>query len=231
VEIVAGIGVMNQIGEFFAVTGAAAGVRVKDDVTLSRPDLRLQVETIAKVGEGTAVNLENKGILLGGIKIRRLDDPTLDFAFVERGFIPEFLDCAQFPGREEFAIERGEDVQFRLGERSDSDVSGIGGSVVLDSERAVLGDAEIAGEVEMAGENFGGAVEREVGELGVTLIGVGEENALAVGGPVGSGGVAIESRSYDVRIAAIAVGNLKVGGLVALVAVIEADVGDEFAVG
>ena len=47
----------------------------------------------------------------------------------------------------------------------------------------------------------------------------------------GVGGVAIEFGSDDVRIAAIAVGDVEVGGLVALVAVIEAGVGDEFAVG
>ena len=143
VEIVAGIGVMNQIGEFFAVAGAAARVGVEDDVTLGGPDLRLQVETIAVVGERTAVNLEDEGIFLGGIKIRRLDDPAFDFAFVEGGFVPEFLDCAEFLGGEEFAIERGEDVEFGIGERSDGDVAGIGGRVVLDGERAVLGDAEI----------------------------------------------------------------------------------------
>ena len=51
-----------------------------------------------------------------------------------------------------------------------SDVSGIGGGIVLDGERAVFGDAEITGGVEMAGEDLGGAVEREKGELGVALV-------------------------------------------------------------
>src|SRR5208282_3073731 len=83
----------------------------------------------------------------------------------------------------------------------------------------------------MIGENPGGTVERIIGELGVALIRVGEENALAVGGPAGTAGVAVEFGSDGVRVAAVAVGEIQVGGLVALVAVVEAGVGDELAVG
>jgi len=101
----------------------------------------------------------------------------------------------------------------------------------LNGERAVIGDAEITAEIEMIGQDFGGAVQREIGELGVALIGVGKEDPLAISGPSGRGGVAIEFGSNDMGIRAIAIGDLEEGGLVALEAIIEADVGDEFAVG
>ena len=71
-EIITGIGVVNKIGELFAVTGAAPRVGVKDDIVLGSPDLGVEVEAIAVVREGTAVNLQDQGIFLGGIKTWRL---------------------------------------------------------------------------------------------------------------------------------------------------------------
>jgi hypothetical protein len=199
--------VVDEIGKLFAVTGAAPRVGVKDDVVLGGPDLGVEVEPIAKVREGTAVNLQDQGIFLGGIKTRRLDDPAFDFAFIEGRVVPEFFDGAEFLGGEEFAIERCEDVEFGIGERSDRDVARIGGRVVLDSEGIIPGDAEIAAALRCSARTL---VEpsREIGELGVALIGVREENAFAVGGPARIGHIAIEFGGDRVGIAAIAVGDV-----------------------
>jgi hypothetical protein len=71
-EIVAGIGVVDEIATFFAVTGAAPRVGVKDDIVLGSPDLGVEVEAIAVVREGTAENMQDQGIFLGGIKTWRL---------------------------------------------------------------------------------------------------------------------------------------------------------------
>jgi len=135
------------------------------------------------------VNLEDEGIFLRAIEIRRLDDPALDFALVEGGFVPELLDGAQFLEGEELAIERGEDAEFRVGKRSDRDVAGIGGRVVAECECAAAGDAELRAGIEMIGQNARRTFERKIREFGIALIRVGEEDALAVGGPAGIGRV------------------------------------------
>ena len=82
VEIVAGIGVVNEVGEFLAVAGAAARIGVEDDVAHRSPDLFFEIEAVAIVGERAAVNFEDQRIFLRGVEIGRLDDPALDLAIV-----------------------------------------------------------------------------------------------------------------------------------------------------
>jgi len=72
---------MDEIGKFFAIAGAAARIQIENDITLPQ-HLFFEIETVAIVGEGTAVNLQNERILLGRIEIRRMDDPALDLALV-----------------------------------------------------------------------------------------------------------------------------------------------------
>src|SRR5262249_1489971 len=82
IEIVAGIGMMNQIGEFFAVTGAAAGVGVQDNVSARGKELLFEIKTVAIIRKWAAVNLDDQRIFLGRIKVGRLNDPALNFALV-----------------------------------------------------------------------------------------------------------------------------------------------------
>src|SRR5216683_3220682 len=77
VKIVARISVMDEIGKILAVAGAAAGIYVEDHVASGRQDLFFEIEAVAVVGEGTAVNFKDQRIFLGSIEIRRVDDPTL----------------------------------------------------------------------------------------------------------------------------------------------------------
>src|SRR6266852_1014461 len=80
IKIIAGISVMDEIGEILAIAGAAAGIGVEHHVPSRGIHLHFEVETVTIVGERTAVNLKNKRIFFGGIEIWRVDDPTLNLA-------------------------------------------------------------------------------------------------------------------------------------------------------
>jgi len=82
IEIVSGIGVVDQVGEFFAIAGAASRIRIKNDVAHGSPDLLFKVEAVAIVGKRAAVNLQNERIFFGGVKIGRVNDPTVNLALV-----------------------------------------------------------------------------------------------------------------------------------------------------
>src|SRR5580765_7892073 len=76
VEVVSGIGVVNQIAELLTVARAAAGIGVEHNVVARCHDLLLDIKTITIVCEGSAVNLENQWILLHGVKVGWLDNPS-----------------------------------------------------------------------------------------------------------------------------------------------------------
>src|SRR5260370_41877362 len=78
VEIVAGIGVMDEIGKILAVASASAGGYVENHVPSAAHHLFFQIDTVTVVAERTAVNFKNKGIFLGSIEIRRMNHPALD---------------------------------------------------------------------------------------------------------------------------------------------------------
>ena len=75
---------MDEISKFFAVARATSRIRVKNHVAARGQDLLFEIETVAVVGERAAVNLKNKGIFLCRIKIRWVDDPTLNLTIVFR---------------------------------------------------------------------------------------------------------------------------------------------------
>src|SRR6267154_681969 len=82
--IVARISVMDEISKFFAVARATSRIGVENHVATRGQDLLFEIETVAIVGERAAVNLKNKGIFLRRIKIRGVDDPTLNLTIVFR---------------------------------------------------------------------------------------------------------------------------------------------------
>src|SRR5258708_5842581 len=82
VKIVARISVMDEVSKIHAIAGASAGIHVENHVTSGGQHLFFKIETVAVVGERTAVNFKNKRIFLGRIEIRRVDDPALDLAIV-----------------------------------------------------------------------------------------------------------------------------------------------------
>src|ERR1700676_1610344 len=73
---------MDEVGELLAVAGAAARIGVEHDITQGGPDLLFEIEAIAVIAEGSAVNFENKRVFLRGVEARRLNNPALNFALV-----------------------------------------------------------------------------------------------------------------------------------------------------
>ena len=84
VEVVAGIRVVNQIGEFFAIARAASRVGVQHHVAHRCPHLLFKIEAVTVVRERPAVNLQDERIFLRSVEIRRMNDPALDLALVLR---------------------------------------------------------------------------------------------------------------------------------------------------
>ncbi len=83
----------------------------------------------------------------------------------------------------------------------------------------------------MIGNCFASAVDREETDLGVALIVVTKEDAAIVGSPLWVLDIAVEFIGERMRIAAVAIHQIKLGRLVALIAIIVAGVSDEFSVG
>ena len=94
VVVLVGIVMMNQIGKFLAIAGAAARVHVQHDVAGGCVQLDLRGKAGCIHGERSAVNLQNKGILFRRIKSRRLDDPALHAPVIRRGVEADFLERA-----------------------------------------------------------------------------------------------------------------------------------------
>src|SRR5216683_893272 len=189
VEIVAGIGVVDEVSKLFAVARAAARVRVQHDVTHGGPDLLFEIEAIAVVAERTAVNFEDKRIFFGGIEAGRLNDPALDLALVFGGFVPNLFDAAGNPLLQQFLVEGGENPHRAVG--GDGDVAGIVGAAVCEGDGAGAGNGEGAATVgagagdDMVGDFLEIAVGGGETDFGIALIGVEEIDAGAVGRPFG----------------------------------------------
>src|SRR6266851_4170589 len=235
VEIVAGIGVVDEVGELFAVAGAAARVGIEHDVTHGGPDLLFEIEAVAVVTEGPAVDFQDQRIFLGGVEAGRLNDPALNLALVFGGLVPDFFDAAGNFLLQQFLVEGGENLHRAVG--GDGDVAGIVGAAISEGDGAGAGNGEGAATVgagagdDVVGDFLGVAVGGGEADFGVTLIVVEEIDAGVVGRPFGRLDVAIEFVRDGARAAAVAVHEIELGGLVALVAVVESGVGDEFSVG
>src|SRR6266852_3185449 len=235
VEIVARIGVVDEVGEFFAVAGAAAGVGVEHDVTHGGPDLFFEIEAVAVVAEGSTVNFEDERIFFGGIEGGRLNDPALDLALVFGRFVRNFFDVAGNFLLQQFRVDRGQN-SHRAAD-GDGDVAGIVGPAIGEGDGAGARDREGAATVgagagdDVVGDFLEVAIGGGKADFGVALIVVEEIDAGIVRRPFRRLDVAVEFVGDGMGGAAVAVHQIELGGLVALVAVVESGVGDEFTAG
>src|SRR5260370_15186046 len=137
--------------------------------------------------------------------------------------------------REQFLIERGED--FHGSVVGDGDVAGIVGAPISACEEAGMGEREGTAAActrrrgKMVGNLLGSGINGKESDLGVTLIVVADIDATVIGSPLRILDIAVELLGEGTRIGAVAIHKIKLGGLMALVAIIEASVGNEFPVG
>ena len=78
VIVVAGIGLIDEVAEFMAVSSTAARVRVEDDVALCDEPLKFEGEGHAVHAVRAAVDVENHGIFFIGVEVGWFHDPTLE---------------------------------------------------------------------------------------------------------------------------------------------------------
>src|SRR5260370_25123420 len=83
----------------------------------------------------------------------------------------------------------------------------------------------------MVGNLLGSAINGIESDLGVTLIVVADIDATAIGSPLRILDIAVELLGEGRRIGGVEINKIKLGGLMTLVAIIEASVGNEFPVG
>src|SRR5262249_15228119 len=120
--------------------------------------------------------------------------------------------------------------------RDDGDVAGIVGAAVGHGDQARSRDGKRASAVSaggggnMVGDLFTIPVGGAEADLRVTLIVVLEVDAAIVGGPFRALDVAVEFVGNGVRAGAVTVHQVKLCRLVALKPIIEAGVGDRFAI-
>src|SRR5260370_1128957 len=137
--------------------------------------------------------------------------------------------------REQFLIERGED--FHGSVVGDGDVAGIVGAPISEGEQAGMGEREGTAAActrrrgKMVGNLLGSAINGKESDLGVTLIVVADIDATVIGSPLRILDIAVELLGEGTRIGAVVIHKIKLGGLMTLVAIIEASVGNEFPVG
>src|SRR5260370_4084937 len=82
VEVIAGIGMMDEVGELLAITGASARVGVELDGRRIITKMLFEIEAVAVIAKRSAVDFENERIFFGGIEAGRLENPALDLALV-----------------------------------------------------------------------------------------------------------------------------------------------------
>src|SRR6202022_2845956 len=119
----------------------------------------------------------------------------------------------------------------------DGDVAGIVRTPVGEGDHAGAGEGKGAvaagarGRSKVIGNFLESAIDRIETDFGVALIVVTEEDAAAVGSPLRVLDIAVEFIGERMRIATVAIHEVELCGLMALVTIIVAGVGDEFSVG
>src|ERR1700730_16373668 len=136
---------------------------------------------------------------------------------------------------QEFLIERSQDFHRPVIE--DRDVAGIVRTPVSESDHSSSRQRECAaaagaqGGSKVIGNFLASTVEQAEPDFGIALVVVTDVDAAAVGSPLRVLYIAIEFVRDGVRPGAIAVHQIEPGGLVTLIAIVVAGVGDEFTVG
>jgi hypothetical protein len=122
--VVAGIGVVDGVSKLGSVAGRAPGVRVEDQVSLRGVVLPGEVERDVVHGVGAAVDHELEGVLLRGIEVRGLDEPSVGPEVVDRG-PPELLHVAQHHVAEELLIASDQGAELGAVQGEGDDVVGL----------------------------------------------------------------------------------------------------------
>src|ERR1700674_1279741 len=235
VEIVTGIGVMDEVGKVFAVAGAAARIGVEHDVAPGGEYLFFKVKAVTVVGKGAAMNLKDERIFFCRIEIGRMDDPTLNLVVVFRRFEPDLLDVTRLFLFEQFLIERSQDFHRTVIENGE--VAGIVRTAVGEGDQAIVSQGKRAAAAstrrgsEVVGDFLEGSFRGVEADFGVALIIVAKIDARAVRSPLGILNVAVELIGEGARTTAVPIHQEEFGALVTLIAVVVAGVSDEFSVG
>src|SRR5258708_1308008 len=132
--------------------------------------------------------------------------------------------------REQFLIERGED--FHSSVVGNSDIAGSVGAPISEGDQTGMGKRETTAAAgarrrsKMVSNLFESAIDGIETDLGIPLIVVADIDAAAVGSPLRFLDIAIELIGEGMRIGAVTIREVKLGGLMALVTIIEASVSD-----
>src|SRR5439155_22698740 len=81
--VITRIVILNDVAELLAISSAATRIWIEHDVTLGGHPLKFMIEDVAVRSMRSAVNIENKWVLLLGIKVGRLLNPCLNFLTVK----------------------------------------------------------------------------------------------------------------------------------------------------
>ena len=104
VVILAGIVVIEQVGECFTVARAAARVGEEHHVAGGGVELHFRREALPVVADRAAVVFHQQRIGVGGIETRRGQDPALHVAAIDAAAPPDFLGVTQPALRQQIAV-------------------------------------------------------------------------------------------------------------------------------
>src|SRR6516165_11419195 len=102
--VVTGVVVLNDVSELLAITGRAARVDVENNIAFGGHPLKFMIEDPAVGSVWTAMNVEDKRVLLLRVEVGRLLNPPLNTLSVEARVI-DFLGCGQIESRPELPVE------------------------------------------------------------------------------------------------------------------------------
>ena len=205
---------------------------------MRRPELFFKIEAIAVIGKRAAMNLEDQWILFRSVEIRRLDDPALNFAMIFGGFVPDLFDVTERSSRKKALVYLGQDLRPRGLLDANGDFPRQIRSRMCQGKSASFRDGKrgnTAGSArrrpDVTGQHPYMPLEIDEIKARVAMDGGGEINAVAVRRPPRRLNVVIDRAGKKLAVAAVPIHDVKLAELITLVAVIEADIGDLFAVG
>ncbi len=180
---------VDQVGELRPIGGRAARIDVEHHIAGRRVELIVGGEHRSIARERSAVDLQDQRILLGGLEVRRRDQPGVDGALVEGRGDRQRGRLSQRLAEEQVVVEPGQPAQPAL-----ADHGQVGRMLLIadgDGQRAVGGKAVAAAAVgavqtragEPLGERDDLPVQKHAGYLGHPVVDRERVEALAVRGP------------------------------------------------